>query len=118
MAGIVGFSLMMPISILVGKKIESGMLVQVVFALLPVIPFIFAMYAFFDNMKIMDEMWGKAHGDALVMTTFITIALSFGLGMLQVMNVVQSFPILYIFMFMIVTWPICLFYLVVKHKLL
>jgi hypothetical protein len=116
--GIVGFSLMMPVTFFLGKKADVTMVSQVVFALLPVIPFIYAMYAFFANMKIMDEMWRKAHGDALIMTAFLTIALSFSFGMLQVMNVVQSFSALYIFMFMIITWPMCLFYLVVKNKLL
>jgi hypothetical protein len=118
MIGIMGFSLMMPITIFLGNKVEAGMLTQVLFALLPVMPFIFAMYVFFANMKVMDEMWRKAHGDALIVTTFLTIALSLSLGMLQVMNVFQSISILYIFMFMIITWPMCLFYLVVKNKLL
>jgi len=117
-AGMVGYGFMMPLTIFIGKRIEAGILVQIVFALLPVIPFLLAMSAYLANMKTMDEMWRKVQADALIMTALITLAFSFSFGMLQVMGIVQTFSVFYLFPFMVVIWSVSFFYLIVKNKLL
>lgn len=116
-AGMVGYGFMLPFTIFIGKKVEAGAFVHIIIALLPVIPFLLAMSAYIANMKTMDEMWRKIQTDALIMTALITIAFSFSLGMLQVMNIVQSFSIFFLFPFMMVVWVICFAYLIARDKL-
>jgi hypothetical protein len=117
-AGIVGYGFMLPITIFIGKKIEVGLFVQTLFALLPVLPFLFAMYAYIVNFKTMDEMWRNIQSQALIITAMVTIAFSFSLGMLQVMNIIPLFSIFYLFPFMTVIWLISFSYLITKNKLL
>lgn len=117
-AGMVGYGLMLPFTIIIGKKVEAGLPLQILIALLPVIPFLLAMSAYIANIKTMDEMWKKIQTDALIMTAMISIAFSFSIGMLQVMNVMQNFSIIYLFPFMMVVWTFCFSYLIAKDKLL
>ena len=113
-AGMIGFGLMMPFTIFIGKKIEAGLFVDVIIATLPVIPFLIAISAFLANIKTMDKMWRKIHSDALIMTALITIAFSFSFGMLQILDVIGRFSIFYIFTFMVIVWSFCFAYVIYK----
>jgi len=117
-AGMVGYGFMLPFAIFISKKIQAGILIKILLALLPVIPFLLAMYAYIANMKTMDEMWRKIQIDALIITTMITIAASFSMGMLQVMNVMKTFSVFYLFPFMMMVWLFSFSYLIAKNKLL
>ncbi len=117
-AGVVGYGLMFPVTIFLGKNTETVLAVQIIFALLPVIPFLLAMSAYIANFKTMDEMWKKIQTEALLMTAMITIAISFSLGMLQVVGVMKLFSVFFLFPFMMVIWLICFSYLMAKEKVL
>lgn len=117
-AGIVGYGFMLPVTIFLGKNIEAVLVVQIIFALLPVIPFLLAMSAYIANFKTMDEMWKKIQTQALLMTSMITIAISLSLGMLQVVGVLKLFSVFFLFPFMMVVWMICFAYLINKNKVL
>ena len=112
--GMAGFGLMMAFSIFVGKQIESHLIVKIIIALLPIIPFIIALTAFIANIKVMDEMWKKIQSDALIMTALITLVFSLSIGMLQVMNLIGVFSIFYLFMLIMIVWSFCFAY--VTHK--
>ena len=116
MAGMIGFGIMMPFVIFIGKKVQTGIPLQILIALLPVIPLFLAMSAYIKNFRNMDEMWKKIHTEALITTAIITIGLSFSLGMIQVMNIIGPFSIFYLFPFMMVTWSLCFAYFHVKYN--
>ncbi len=115
-AGMIGFGLMMPFVIFIGKKVDANVYVHALIALLPVIPFIVAMSAFLQNIKTMDELWKKIMSEALIYTAIITMTVSFCFGMLQVMNVVNSFSVFYVFPFMMMLWTFCFAYFHVKYN--
>jgi hypothetical protein len=115
-AGMIGFGFMMPFVIFIGKKVEANVGIHALIALLPVIPFILAMSAFLQNIKTMDEFWKKIMSEALIYTAIITMTASFAFGMLQVMNVVESFSIFYIFPFMMMLWTFCFAYFHIKYN--
>lgn len=114
--GMIGFGLMMPFVIFIGKKVEANMVVHAMIALLPVIPFILAMSAFLQNIKTMDELWKKIMSEALIYTAIITMTISFAFGMLQVMNVVNSFSVFYVFPFMMLLWTFSFAYFHIKYN--
>jgi len=112
--GMISFGIMMAFTLFIGKKIEGGIWVNVIIAMLPVIPFIIAMSAYITNIKTMDEMWKKIQSDALIMTALITIVLCLSFGMLQVMNVIGTFSIFYVFMLISIIWSFCFAYTAYK----
>lgn len=114
--GMFGFGIMMSFSLFFEKKIDAGIFIDAIIALLPVIPFLWSLSAFLENLKTMDELWKKIHSDSLIMTALITIVFSLSFGMLQIMNVIQTFSIFYLFPFMSVIWSICFAYLNVKYN--
>ncbi|MCF6287765.1 MAG: hypothetical protein L3J53_00825 [Proteobacteria bacterium] len=115
-AGVIGFSLLMPFVIFIGKKTEVGIPLKIIIALLPAIPFFLAMSAFLKNIKSMDELWKKIMSDALIMTAIITIGLSFSLGMLQVVDILEPFSVLYIYIFMMIVWPCSFAYFHIRYN--
>ena len=115
-AGMIGFGFMMPFVIFIGKKVEANIGLQIVIALLPVIPFIVAMSAFLQNIKTMDEMWKLIMTEALIYTAILTMIISFSFGMLQVMGLVGSFSVFYVFPVMMVIWTFCFAYFHIKYN--
>ena len=116
MVSMISFGFMMAFVIFIGKKIQIGIPIQILIALLPVVPFFLAMSAYFQNFKTMDEMWKKIQTEALIRTAIITIGLSLSLGMMQVMNIIDSFSIFYLLPFMMLTWSMCFAYFHVKYN--
>lgn len=112
--GMTTFGLMIALTIVIGKKIEAGIFVNVIMAMLPVIPFVIAMSAYIDNIKSMDEMWKKIQSDALIMTALITIIFCLSFGMLQVMNVIDTFSIFYVFILIVIIWSFSFAYVAYK----
>lgn len=112
--GIIGFAVLMFIAIFFFKNTHAHIIVKIIMALSPVVPFLVAMNAFVKNFKSMDELYQKIFADALIMTAIITMALSMILGMFQIFEIIANFSIFYLFPFMMVTWSFSFAYYHIK----
>lgn len=106
-AAMVAYSILLPASLLLisADRIESTLIRQLI-ALLPVIPFLFAITAVINNARHMDELQQRIHLESILITTLLTGGLSFSYGLLEANNLAPHLPPIFIAPFMIVVWGI------------
>ena len=101
----IAYALLLPISLLLigSGRIESIIGKQLI-ALLPVIPFLFAMTAVINNVRQLDELQQRIHLESMLITTLLTGGLSFSYGLLEASDLVPHLPAVWIAPFMIAVW--------------
>jgi hypothetical protein len=75
-------------------------------ALLPVLPFAFAMTAVVAQVRELDEMKQRIHLEAVLITALLTGGLTFSYGLLQSAGLVPDLPLIWITPLMIVVWGV------------
>ena len=106
-SGMVGYSILLPIAMIVvgnGRVEQPWMAVLV--ALLPILPFINAMTAVVQNVRSQDEMFRRIHLEAVLVTALLVGALTFSYGLLEATELVPPLPTVFIAPLMIVIWGI------------
>ncbi len=101
------YVVLLPISLLLigSGRIESTVVKQLI-ALIPVIPFLFAMTAVINNVRQLDELQQQIHLESILITTLLTGGLSFSYGLLEASELVPHLPAIWIAPFMIAVWGI------------
>ncbi len=106
-SGMVGYSILLPISMIV---VENGRVEQpwmaVLVALMPILPFINAITAVVQNVRSQDEMFRRIHLEAVLVTTLLVGAVTFSYGLLEVTELVPPLPTVFIAPLMIAIWGI------------
>ena len=98
---------MLPASLLLISigRIESTITKQFI-ALIPAIPFLFAMAATIGNVRQMDELQQKIHLESILITVLLTGGLSFSYGLLEASDLAPHLPSVLIAPFMIAIWGV------------
>jgi hypothetical protein len=106
-AGMVGYAILLPASILVlGRAQLSGTFVAVVIALLPVLPFLLAMSAVVSHVRQQDELQRRIHLEAVVIAALLTGAVTFSYGLLEANDLVPHLSLTWIAPLMIAIWGV------------
>ena len=105
--GMVGYSILLPLSLIVvgDGRVEQPWLAVLV-ALLPIAPFVNAMTALLHNVREQDELQRRIHLEAVLVTTLLTGAVTFSYGLLEASELVPPLPTVFIAPFMIAVWGI------------
>ena len=105
--GMVGYSILLPLSLIVvgDGRVEQPWLAVLV-ALLPIAPFVNAMTALMHNVREQDELQRRIHLEAVLVTTLLTGAVTFSYGLLEASELVPPLPTVFIAPFMIAVWGI------------
>ena len=114
--GMVGYAMLLPISMLISRKFDVSLTSKMLLVLLPIIPFIFAITAVVDNFKGRDELWRKILAESAVFTAITTAIAAFGLGLLQVNGFIPLFSIIYVLPYMCAIWGLSIFFFNNKYK--
>jgi hypothetical protein len=112
-AGMVLYSILLVVSLLLlqsdwlANRETAVMKIAAVFvALLPVLPFAFAMTAVVAQVRELDEMKQRIHLEAVLITALLTGGLTFSYGLLQSAGLVPDLPLIWIAPLMIVVWGV------------
>lgn len=106
-SGMVGYSILLPLSLIVAGngRMEQPWL-AVLIALMPIIPFVNAMVAIVQNVRSQDELFRRIHLEAMLITALLTGAVTFSYGLLEASELVPPLPTVFIAPFMIAVWGI------------
>ncbi len=105
--GMGAYVVLLPISLFViDSSLVESTVIKWMAALLPVIPFLFAMTAVLHNVRAADELHQQIHLESILITTLITGGLTFSYGLLESSGLFPHLPTVYIAPFMIGTWGI------------
>jgi hypothetical protein len=106
-AGMAGYSILLPLSLIVvgDGRVENPWLAVLV-VLMPILPFLNAMSAVVQNARTLDEMQRRIHLEAVLFTALLTGGLTFTYGLLEVNEMVPPLPSVFIAPFMIMVWGI------------
>lgn len=88
----VGYTLVLPLSIVLLLKLHMPVALQAVVALLPVVPMIFVVRAMLRHMLRQDELQQRIELQAVAITCAVIGMASFSLGFLQNVRVLPSPP--------------------------
>ncbi len=106
-AGMLGYVILLPASLLLLNSGRVGnTAVAVIVALLPVLPFLYAMAAVIGNVRQQDEMQRRIHLEAVLITTLLTGAATFSYGLLESAELVPELSMVFVAPFMIALWGI------------
>lgn len=99
---------------LLGKTIETNIYIRTLIALLPVIPFVFALFNLASMIRTEDELSKKIIADALSLTFCITLTWTLAGALLQHMIGIPKLSFMIIFA--VVMASFCISYLIVSRN--
>jgi hypothetical protein len=106
-AGMLGYIILLPASLLLlNSERPDNVAVAVVVALIPVLPFLYAMFAVVGNVRRQDEMQRRIHLEAVLITALLTGAATFSYGLLEAAELAPDLSMVFVAPFMIVVWGI------------
>ena len=104
-AGMLGYVILLPASLLLLRNENlTGTALAVVVALVPVLPFLYAMAAVVGNVREQDEYQRRVHLEAVLITALLTGGLTFSYGLLESAALVPDLPMTVVAPFMILVW--------------
>ena len=103
--GMIGYMITVPLAVvlLAGDRIESTV-AGVLIALLPVLPFTFAMAGVIGNVRSQDEFQQRVHLEAVLVSALLTGAVTFSVGLLEAAELIPVVSMIWVAPFMIITW--------------
>lgn len=91
---------------LLGGDYIDNPAVAIVVALLPVVPFVYAMIGVVGNARSKDEMQQRVYLESVLITSLLTGALTFSYGLLEMFDLAPHIPVFWVAPLMIVLWGI------------
>ncbi|WP_154222462.1 hypothetical protein [Marinicella rhabdoformis] len=110
------FAMMLQFTYHVGNTLGTNPYLKVLFALLPVVPFIFALISFAAMIKQDDEMFKKITSDAFILTGCITLVWTMAVGLFQRLNLLPHFSVYTVFFIMVFTFAFCYTWIYKKYR--
>jgi hypothetical protein len=98
-----GVLLIMSISV-VGRNPDIPEFLNAPITLLPIIPFLFAIYTLFQHVKASGEMHIKINQEAIIFAITFAAVISTILGLLELNQVIAQVPILFFPIFVVTIW--------------
>lgn len=105
-AGMVGYVILLPLSILVLGRVQLPAPFAVVIALLPVLPFLLVMAAVVGHVRQQDELQRRIHLEAVVIAALLTGAITFSYGLLEANELVPHVSLVWVAPLMIAIWGV------------
>ncbi len=105
--GMIGYTVtIMLAAFLLGGEYIDNTGVAIVVALLPVVPFAYAMIGMVGNARSKDEMQQQVYLESVLITALLTGALTFSYGLLELFDLAPHIPVFYVAPLMIIIWGI------------
>ncbi len=104
--GMVGYTVLLIVSIFILGNVQLPMPLAVGVALLPVLPFLWVLAAVVGGVRTQDELQQRIHLEAVVVAALLTAAITFSYGLLEANGLVPHLSLVWIAPLMIALWGI------------
>jgi hypothetical protein len=104
--GMVGYAIVLSVSIFILARAQLPTPLAVVIALLPVLPFLLVMAAVIGGVRQQDELQRRIHLEAVVIAALVTGAITFSYGLLEVSGLVPHLTFVWVAPLMIALWGV------------
>jgi hypothetical protein len=91
---------------LLNQEVVQSTFLAVVVALLPVVPFLYAMVGLVGNAREQDELQQRIYMESMLITASLIIALTFSYGLLELFELAPTISVFYVAPLMIFLWGI------------
>jgi hypothetical protein len=105
-AGMIGYSVLLPLSLVVLRRgqLEQGAAIAV--ALLPALPLFLVLNATVGAVRAQDELHRRIQLEGALISALVTAFVTFTYGLLEINELVSAIPMIWVLPFMVMVWGI------------
>ena len=106
LAGMIGYSVLLPLSLIALSNAQSDGPAAIVVAVLPVVPLFLALSGILGAMRALDELQRRIQLEAVVIAGLLTAFVTFTYGLMEASELAPEISMIWVLPFMVIVWGI------------